>query len=157
MAEYATLFRPTSLITSSWPDLIPPFIRSGRFLVYDSDKPPRFGDAPNKRMIEKSAATSMHCLLCSDSFLTIVLSGLCGTGPFRPKRDQASFPKGTGGWAVSNKPRPIEFMLRGYSVHDMIEILAHWDQFTEAEKAELGFTDSPRTRSSASPGQSRLN
>jgi hypothetical protein len=42
-----------------------------------------------------------------------------------------------------NKPRPIEFMVRGYSVGDMLRILEQWDQMTETEKIELGFTPDP--------------
>ena len=48
------------------------------------------------------------------------------------------------------KPRPIEFMIRGYGVPEMMEILARWDQLSEVEKTELGFTDSPQMQSSAS-------
>jgi hypothetical protein len=42
-----------------------------------------------------------------------------------------------------DRPRPIEFMVRGYSVPEMLRILERWDQMTEAEKAELGFTPDP--------------
>jgi len=37
------------------------------------------------------------------------------------------------------KPRPIEFMTRGYTVAQMMEILAEWDRLGEDELRELGF------------------
>jgi hypothetical protein len=48
-------------------------------------------------------------------------------------------------------------MLRGYSVSKMLQILERWDTLTDAEKAELGFTDSPQKAASETDGLSRLN
>jgi hypothetical protein len=39
------------------------------------------------------------------------------------------------------KPRPIEFMLRGYELSDTLRILDNWDALSEEEKRALGFTE----------------
>jgi hypothetical protein len=39
------------------------------------------------------------------------------------------------------KPRPIEFMLRGYELADTLAILDRWEALSEDEKRALGFTD----------------
>ena len=40
------------------------------------------------------------------------------------------------------KPRPIEFLIRGYDLADALVILERWDSLTSAELAELGFISS---------------
>jgi hypothetical protein len=52
------------------------------------------------------------------------------------------------------KPRPIQFMLRGFSVAQMLEILEAWDTLTEDEIKELGFNVSAESRSATVPFQS---
>ena len=58
---------------------------------------------------------------------------------------------------MTDKPRPIEFMFRGYSVPEMLEILARWDNLSDVEKAEIGFIDLSPSRCLASNERSRLN
>ena len=43
------------------------------------------------------------------------------------------------------KPRPIEFMLRGYPLSDTLAILGQWDALSDSEKRELGFMDEETT------------
>lgn len=38
------------------------------------------------------------------------------------------------------KPRPIEFLMRGFDLADALSILDRWDSLSEAERAALGFT-----------------
>ena len=56
---------------------------------------------------------------------------------------------------IPEKPRPIEFMLRGYTVAQMRAILDRWDALTESERGDLGFTCGPECALSKSvPAQS---
>jgi hypothetical protein len=46
------------------------------------------------------------------------------------------------------KPRPIEFLVRGYDLADALAILERWDSLTVAELAELGFSSSEDSEAS---------
>src|SRR5215831_8560703 len=40
-----------------------------------------------------------------------------------------------------DRPRPIEFMKRGYGVSEMVQILERWATLTDQEKIDLGFIE----------------
>jgi hypothetical protein len=43
------------------------------------------------------------------------------------------------------KPRPIEFMVRGFTLAQMYEILGQWNSLTDQELQALGFMDSTQS------------
>lgn len=40
---------------------------------------------------------------------------------------------------MADKPRPVEFMVRGYDLADALAIIERWDDLSIAEREALGF------------------